>query len=56
VQTGRAIGNQWLVMAGLKAGERVAVEGQDKAQPGAAVDAKPVSATATMPASAPLKN
>jgi membrane fusion protein, multidrug efflux system len=50
VQTGRAVGSQWLITTGLKAGERVAVEGQDKAQPGAAVEPRPVDAAA---ASAP---
>ena len=54
VQTGRAIGNQWLITQGLKAGERVAVEGQDKAQPGAKVEASPVqTAAAPTAASAP---
>lgn len=43
VQTGRAIGGQWLITAGLKAGDRVAVEGQQKARPGMAVDAKPLA-------------
>ena len=61
VQTGRAIGDQWLVTGGLKAGERVAVEGQDKAQAGAVVDARPLaspSATkaAAAAASAPAKS
>ena len=46
VQTGRAIGDQWLITGGLKAGERVAVEGQDKAQAGALVEAKPLGAAA----------
>ncbi len=44
VQTGRAIGSQWLITAGLKAGDRVAVEGQQKARPGMVVDAKPLAA------------
>lgn len=37
VQTGRAVGNMWLVTGGLKAGERVIVEGLSKARPGAVV-------------------
>ncbi len=44
--TGSAIGNQWLVTSGLKAGERVIVEGLQKVRPGAdavAVAAKPVA-------------
>ena len=44
VETARAIGNQWLISSGLKAGERIAVEGQQKAQPGATVEAKPLAA------------
>nr|WP_315431565.1 efflux RND transporter periplasmic adaptor subunit [uncultured Albidiferax sp.] len=39
LQTGRAIGDQWLVTSGLQAGDRLVVEGQQKAQPGAAVEA-----------------
>lgn len=41
VQTGRAVGNQWVITEGLAAGDRVAVEGQQKAKPGMAVVAKP---------------
>ena len=40
----RAIGDQWLVTAGLTAGERVIVEGLQKARPGAAVKAVPFAA------------
>lgn len=38
----RAIGDQWLVTSGLKAGDRVVVEGTAKARPGATV--RPVQA------------
>jgi membrane fusion protein, multidrug efflux system len=34
----RAVGDQWLVSAGLKAGDRVVVEGLPAAQPGVMVD------------------
>jgi membrane fusion protein (multidrug efflux system) len=44
IQTGRAIGDQWQVTAGLKAGERVAVEGQDKTRSGMTVEAQPLGA------------
>lgn len=37
VTTGQAFGNKWLVIAGLKAGDRLVVQGADKAQPGATV-------------------
>lgn len=41
----RAIGDRWLVTAGVKAGDRIAVEGQQKAMPGAVVQVVPVTAT-----------
>jgi membrane fusion protein, multidrug efflux system len=37
----RAIGNQWLVASGLAAGDRVILEGTQKARPGAPVKAVP---------------
>jgi len=37
----RAIGDAWLVTAGLAAGERVIVEGLQRVRPGAAVKAVP---------------
>ena len=40
----RAIGNQWLVTAGLTPGDRVIVEGLQKARPGTAVKAVPFEA------------
>ncbi|WP_415923044.1 efflux RND transporter periplasmic adaptor subunit [Steroidobacter sp.] len=39
--TERAIGNQWLVTGGLQAGDVLVVSGQQKAQPGALVEATP---------------
>ena len=33
IKTGRAVGNQWQVLEGLKAGEKVIVEGLSKVQP-----------------------
>ena len=60
LQTGQAIGDQWLVTSGLQAGDRLVVEGQQKAQPGAAVDAVAYdptrAAAAKPPASAPAKS
>jgi len=41
VVAGQAIGNTWLITSGLKAGDRLIVEGTDKAKPGATV--KPVA-------------
>jgi membrane fusion protein (multidrug efflux system) len=37
----RAIGDQWFVIAGLVPGDRVIVEGMQKARPGAGVKAVP---------------
>jgi len=34
VQLGRALGERWLVEEGLSAGERIAVQGLHKLQPG----------------------
>jgi membrane fusion protein (multidrug efflux system) len=39
IETERALGNRWLIASGLAAGERVAVDGQDKAHAGGAVKA-----------------
>lgn len=39
VTTGQAIGNKWLITSGLKAGDRLIVEGTDKARTGARVKA-----------------
>ncbi len=41
VVAGQAVGNTWLITSGLKTGDRLIVEGTDKAKPGAAV--KPVA-------------
>lgn len=43
VETEKAIGNAWLVTAGLKAGDRVVVEGLQKIRPGAKVAAVPTT-------------
>ncbi|CAH0535672.1 Multidrug efflux pump subunit AcrA [Vibrio stylophorae] len=37
VETGESIGNQWLILSGLKAGDRVIVDGLQKVRPGAPV-------------------
>lgn len=44
VTTERAIGDRWLVSAGVAAGERIAVEGQQKIAPGTAVQPVPAAA------------
>lgn len=50
----RTVGDNWLVSDGLKAGDRVILEGLQKARPGTAVKAVPFgSAPAAAPAGAP---
>jgi membrane fusion protein (multidrug efflux system) len=49
IQVGTSVGSDWLVTGGLTAGERVIVEGLQKARPGMTV--KPAPAGATAPAS-----
>ena len=44
VTTGDRAGNLWIITAGLKAGERVVVEGIQKCQPGAEVTPQPYAA------------
>lgn len=43
LQTNRAIGDEWLISSGLKAGDTLVVEGQQKARTGSPVEAKPVA-------------
>ena len=45
LQLGRAVGNQWLVLQGLKPGDRLIVEGLQRARPNQPVT--PVAATST---------
>jgi membrane fusion protein, multidrug efflux system len=47
VQIGDAVGSDWVVQSGLKAGDRVIVEGLQKAAPGATVTPVPVDETNT---------
>lgn len=48
--TERAIGDQWLVTSGLNAGDRLVVNGAQKARPGQAVQVLPYTAGPTVPA------
>lgn len=41
VTTDRAIGNRWVVTSGLKAGDRLIIDGRQRATPGAVVAPKP---------------
>jgi membrane fusion protein (multidrug efflux system) len=45
LQTPRAVGNQWLVTAGLKPGDQVIVDNLQRIRPGAPVKVMPASAT-----------
>ena len=47
LETSRAVGDQWLVTSGLKAGDQLVVAGQQKAQPGMTVTVKPAAAAVT---------
>jgi RND family efflux transporter MFP subunit len=46
IRIGDSVGNQWIVMDGLKQGERVVVEGVQKVRPGTQVNPKPFVADA----------
>ena len=57
VQTGEAIGDKWIITSGLSEGERVLVEGMQKAKPNSKVDPKPFQPNNVPPtASAPEKH
>jgi membrane fusion protein (multidrug efflux system) len=49
VQIGEAVGSDWVVESGLKAGDRVIVEGLQKAMPGATVTPVPVDENTNTP-------
>lgn len=52
IKIGSATGNQWVVLDGLKTGEKVMVDGFQKLQPGATVKPVPWQAGAAAPAGA----
>lgn len=51
VQVGRALGNRWLVTAGLRPGERIIVEGLANARPGQTVRPQPAGSRQRLPVS-----
>ena len=53
VETGPAIGNDWLIAKGLSGGEQVVVEGLQKLRPGAEVAVTPAASPAATPPAAP---
>jgi membrane fusion protein (multidrug efflux system) len=50
VTTGDRVGNSWIVERGLKPGDRVVVEGQQKVRAGSKVQPQPYRATESAPA------
>ena len=56
LETDRAIGDAWLVTSGLATGERVIVEGLQKARPGATVKAVPAGQSTAQAPSAPSRS
>ncbi|MDB6169906.1 MAG: efflux transporter periplasmic adaptor subunit [Verrucomicrobia bacterium] len=54
LQTPRAVGNQWLVTAGLKPGDQVIVDNLQRIRPGAPVKAAPASPPPPPPATASI--
>jgi membrane fusion protein (multidrug efflux system) len=52
--TDRAIGDQWLVTSGLRAGDRLVVSGQQKARPGAPVQIVASAVEAATPATSSI--
>lgn len=53
VKAEQSLGDKWVVTEGLAAGDRVIVEGLQKAKPGSPVQAQEAGATPTAPAAAP---
>jgi membrane fusion protein (multidrug efflux system) len=53
LQAGRSVGDQWLVTAGLQAGDRVIVDGLQKVRPGAPAQADTTPAAAPASQAAP---
>jgi membrane fusion protein (multidrug efflux system) len=52
IKVARTVGDKWLVSEGLKAGDRVILEGIQKARPGTVVKAVPFGAPASAPPAA----
>jgi membrane fusion protein (multidrug efflux system) len=55
VQVAERIGSDWIIAAGLKAGEKVVAEGTQKVKSGVVVNPKPYAPGAPPPAEAPAK-
>ena len=56
IKLGQAIGNKWIVTDGLKAGDRVIVEGLQKIQPGMTVKSVPFNAAGGTNSAAPASD
>jgi membrane fusion protein (multidrug efflux system) len=55
VKADTAVGDKWIVSSGLKAGERVIVDGLQKVQPGMTVNPVPFDASTNAPAASQPK-
>jgi membrane fusion protein (multidrug efflux system) len=55
VKTDTAVGDKWIVSSGLKAGERVIVDGLQKVQPGMTVNPVPFNSSTNAPAASQPK-
>jgi membrane fusion protein, multidrug efflux system len=55
IKTDTAVGDKWIVSSGLKAGERVIVDGLQKVQPGMTVNPVPFEASTNAPAASQPK-
>lgn len=53
IETSHLVGDRWVVTRGLSAGDRIVVEGVEKARPGGTVKVRPVAHTAPATSSAP---
>ncbi len=56
VQTGEAVGDKWIITSGLSEGERVLVEGGQKAKPGSQVKPEPFQSNKTAAAPTPERH
>jgi len=56
LQTSRAVGNQWLVTAGLKPGDQVIVDNLQRVRPGMPVKPAPVPVATILPATASIQH
>jgi membrane fusion protein (multidrug efflux system) len=56
LQTSRAVGNQWLVSAGLKPGDQVIMDNLQRVRPGAPVKPTPIAQSPALPTTASIEH